>query len=86
MPTAEMRRALMAYGSDRPFHILTVPCGLPRDVRDFTRSIAASQIRYTGLDLDPAVVLAAKEFMSGAGNRMRLRLRRRPRGRNVATE
>jgi len=64
--TSEMRRALKVNG-DRPFRILTVPCGLPRDVRDLTRSVASSRIQYIGLDLDPAVLVAAKDFMSGVG-------------------
>ena len=64
--TSEMSRALETHGT-QPFRILTVPCGLPRDVRDLTRSAATARIHYTGLDLDPAVLVAAREFMSGAG-------------------
>src|SRR4051794_22622515 len=39
---------------DEPFHLLTVPCGLPRDVRDFVsgvqrrRPAALQRIEYTG--------------------------------------
>src|SRR5436190_22154937 len=36
--TVEMHRAFAAHrasGNDEPFRILSVPCGLPRDVRDF---------------------------------------------------
>lgn len=55
-----------------PFRVLTVPCGLPRDVRDFVARIAAEdpatakQISYTGMDLDPAVIEAAQEFLKGS--------------------
>jgi hypothetical protein len=67
----EMYRAFK-HGKDEPFRILTVPCGIPRDVRDFAEKIATdsterlSQIEYTGMDLDSVVCEAAADFLSGS--------------------
>jgi SAM-dependent methyltransferase len=68
-----MRRAFRAHlaapGAE-PFRVLTVPCGLPREVRDFVNAEASAnpsalaRIEYTGLDLDPAVVDAARHFLA----------------------
>ena len=69
---AALRRAFAAHvasGEPAPFRILTVPCGLPRDVRDFAEEIAREQpallprIAYAGLDLDPRVIDAARVFL-----------------------
>jgi SAM-dependent methyltransferase len=55
-----------------PFRVLTVPCGLPRDVRDFASRVAANDpaaaamIAYTGMDLDPEVIGAARAFLAGS--------------------
>jgi hypothetical protein len=55
-----------------PFRILTVPCGIPRDVRDFAVHIAAEEptavtkIEYTGIDLDPEVIGAARSFLANS--------------------
>ena len=68
------RRAFDAHcaaKNSQPFRILTVPCGLPRDVRDFATGVAADaptalrQISYTGIDLDPKVIDAARAFLFG---------------------
>ncbi len=62
----------VGLGNTEPFHILTVPCGLPRDVRDFslqpgtTNPSAQTQIQYTGIDLDPEVIEAARGFLAGS--------------------
>jgi SAM-dependent methyltransferase len=64
--TEEMKLAFGALALPRPFRILTVPCGIPRDVCDFASSVDADRIEYTGLDIDPAVVCAAREFLSGS--------------------
>jgi len=70
-----MERAFDAHraaGRPSPFRVLTVPCGLPRDVRDFADQLAAEDpdlprlIEYEGLDLDPAVVAAANAFLAGS--------------------
>lgn len=64
--------AHVALGNMEPFRILTVPCGLPRDVRDFaiqpgtTNPPDQTQIQYTGIDLDPEVIEAAREFLAGS--------------------
>ena len=72
----EMHRAFKAHlatGDPKPFRILTVPCGIPRDVRDFAAQLAAqspellSLVEYAGMDLDPEVVSAAKTFLDGSG-------------------
>jgi Putative methyltransferase len=71
----EMQRVFKAHLSARrstPFRILTVPCGIPRDVRNFAGQLAAqnpellSQVEYVGMDLDPEVVSAAKAFLDGS--------------------
>jgi SAM-dependent methyltransferase len=64
--TEEMKLAFGARALPHPFRILTVPCGIPRDVCDFASSVDADRIDYTGLDIDPAVVCAAREFLSGS--------------------
>jgi SAM-dependent methyltransferase len=49
--------------------ILTVPCGMPRDVAEMIQRIQiespsrAAAIRYTGFDLDPAVLADAKKSL-----------------------
>lgn len=54
------------------FRVLTVPCGLPRDVRDFADSVndthacGGTQIEYTGIDLDPEVIIEARCFLNGS--------------------
>jgi hypothetical protein len=54
------------------FRVLTVPCGLPRDVRDFAAHLAVknpralARIEYTGIDLDPEVIDAARTFLAGS--------------------
>jgi SAM-dependent methyltransferase len=62
--TEEMKLAFGAHALPRPFRILTVPCGIPRDVCDFASSVDGDRIDYTGLDIDPAVVCTAREFLS----------------------
>ena len=68
-----MERAFDAHlASDQtaPFRLLTVPCGIPRDVRDFAAQIAVedraqlSRIEYDGVDLDPVVVETAAAFLA----------------------
>jgi len=71
--TAAMRQAYRehcASGTAEPFRLLTVPCGLPRDVADFVDSIGSGDakappcIEYTGLDLDPMVLAAARDYLA----------------------
>jgi len=55
-----------------PFRVLTIPCGLPRDVRDFADRLAGedpdlvSHIDYTGMDIDPGVVEEAARFLANS--------------------
>ena len=62
----------LASGEAAPFRLLTIPCGLPRDVRDFAEAVAkrnpalCHRIQYTGVDLDPNVVAGAGEFLAGS--------------------
>lgn len=71
--TSAMHDALRAHessGSAEPFRLLTVPCGLPRDAADFADSIQRDPSRspvhfeYTGMDIDPAVLAAARDFLA----------------------
>jgi SAM-dependent methyltransferase len=68
-----MLQAFAAHRATQPsehFRILTVPCGLPRDVRDFSTLIAQedpaapARIAYAGIDLDPEVIEAARAFLA----------------------
>lgn len=60
--TSQMRRTFEAAGCQRIFKLLTVPCGIPRDVQALVGN-SAIEIRYTGMDIDPAVLIAAREFL-----------------------
>lgn len=73
-----MRRSFdlhVASGDAGPFRILTVPCGLPRDVRDFAAELATqnpsalARLEYRGMDLDPKVLAAAQVFLEGSAIR-----------------
>jgi SAM-dependent methyltransferase len=65
-----MQRAFAARAAahpGEPFRLLTVPCGIPRDVGDFVRTLAPEQrapIEYTACDLDPEVIAAARDHLS----------------------
>lgn len=45
--------------------VLAVPCGIPRDVSDLVQSCPqfVGRLHYTGMDLDPQVVAAAREHL-----------------------
>jgi SAM-dependent methyltransferase len=62
--TEEMKLAFETHAQSSPLRILTVPCGIPREVRDVASLVAPDRIDYTGLDIDPAVVRAARDFLS----------------------
>jgi SAM-dependent methyltransferase len=62
----EMRLALTATRSSRPFRILTVPCGIPRDVYQLAQASGSERIEYRGMDIDPVVIEAAREFLAGS--------------------
>jgi len=64
--TAEMERAWQRRTKARPFRVLTVPCGLPREVRDFVTPPERESIQFTGLDIDPQVIRAAQHFLEGS--------------------
>jgi SAM-dependent methyltransferase len=71
--TLEMRRAFdrhVATGDRRAFRMLTVPCGIPRDVRDFLRSLPPGHppIEFTGIDLDPSALEEARRHLQGVEN------------------
>ncbi|MDB6079725.1 MAG: hypothetical protein JWO82_3472 [Akkermansiaceae bacterium] len=61
----ELERELK--GRSGPLRMLALPCGIPRDVSElaFRDPAAARRIEYTGMDLDPEVVLAAREHLAG---------------------
>lgn len=62
-----MSEAFARHPVGTPFRVLTVPCGLPRDVRDFAADSRPANLEYTGLDIDPSALTAARELMnSGA--------------------
>ena len=50
------------------FRVLTVPCGIPRDVGEFIETVADSSptrsLEYYGMDLDPVVLKAAAEHLT----------------------
>jgi SAM-dependent methyltransferase len=50
----------------KPFRILTVPCGIPRDVADFVSLLPTEQrslVEYTACDIDPEVIAAARRHL-----------------------
>ncbi len=65
-----MHRAFAAHQEHHPgrkFRLLTVPCGIPRDVRDFVSSLPPEQralVQYTACDIDPEVITAARTFLA----------------------
>lgn len=64
--TAELEAAWHRRRDARPFRVLTVPCGLPREVRDFAARPGREAVLYTGLDIDPEVIAAAQHFLEGS--------------------
>ena len=71
----EMHRACQRFFSDgrtTPFSLLTVPCGIPRDVCDFAERLKSEHpellrlVEYCGMDLDPTVCAAAESFLAGS--------------------
>ncbi|HSI12140.1 MAG TPA: class I SAM-dependent methyltransferase family protein, partial [Chthoniobacter sp.] len=74
----EMHRACQRFFADErttPFRLLTVPCGIPRDVFDFAERLKAEhperlrRVEYSGMDLDPTVCAAAGNFLAGSALR-----------------
>lgn len=56
-----------------PIRILGVPCGIPRDVIELARDLAAhdptllKRIEYHGLDIDPDVLVTARDLTRACG-------------------
>jgi len=66
---AEMISAFRNDGrNSEVFRVLTVPCGIPRDVADFIETIVPTtsgrSVEYYGMDLDPAVLKAAADHLN----------------------
>ena len=65
-----MHRVFAAHQESHPgqrFRLLTVPCGIPRDVMDFVSSLSPEQravVDYTGCDIDPGAIAAASSFLA----------------------
>ena len=63
---------LSAFRNDRlgsaAFRVLSIPCGIPRDVADFIETVVATScgrsVEYYGMDLDPAALKAAAEHLT----------------------
>jgi hypothetical protein len=55
-----------------PVRVLTVPCGIPRDVVEMARALArespglVEQVEYAGMDIDPAALDIAERFAHGS--------------------
>ncbi len=68
-------RVIRARGGQGPVRVLTVPCGIPRDVVEAADLVSRDapalldRIEYVGMDLDPAALRIAREF--AAGSRLR---------------
>lgn len=62
---SEILRALESR--DGPLRLLAIPCGIPRDVSEIAANhpSQAARIHYTGMDLDPAVLAAAADHLTG---------------------
>lgn len=62
----EFFAAHQAANPGAPFRLLTVPCGIPRDVRDFVSLLPPEQrglVKYTACDIDPEVITAARRHL-----------------------
>jgi SAM-dependent methyltransferase len=61
--------ALVRSRAGRPVRILTVPCGIPRDVVDMAGQLACdapaslAAVSYIGMDIDPEALRVAAEFV-----------------------
>jgi hypothetical protein len=69
----EMRRALESFPTEvNPLRILSVPCGLPRDLVDLAAGLEKERhdllrrIEYHGLDVDEDLLELARQFSAGA--------------------
>ena len=67
---AAVRTALEgAPRGTEPLRILAVPCGIPRDIAELATDLRSrdparlSRLQYYGMDIDPAVLAAARAFM-----------------------
>ncbi len=54
---------------NKPFHLLGLPCGLPRDIVEFAHELerVPTNLHYIGMDLDAEVLSAAQRFCESAG-------------------
>ena len=67
-----MRTSVRARAGTGPVRILTVPCGIPRDVvemadqlvRDAPATLA--DVSYVGMDIDPEALRVAEQFVDGS--------------------
>ena len=66
-----MAAAVRACPAGSPIRVLTVPCGIPRDVMDMGDVIAREspalldRVEYVGMDIDPEALRVAAAFASG---------------------
>lgn len=73
---AHVCRRHFEEGMGSAFRILTVPCGIPRDVFDFAERIneerpgLLERIEYHGMDLDPQVCGDAESFLAACALRV----------------
>jgi len=53
------------HSREDSLHLLAIPCGIPRDLSEVVAALpkAAQRIRYTGMDLDPEVLAAARRHL-----------------------
>ena len=65
-----MHAAVCAWPAAAPVRVLTVPCGIPRDVVEMAATIErddpARRIHYVGMDIDPQALRAARAFVAGS--------------------
>ncbi|MGB2715935.1 MAG: class I SAM-dependent methyltransferase [Vicinamibacterales bacterium] len=63
---------IRARAPEGPVRVLTVPCGIPRDIVEavdiLTREapILLDRVEYVGMDIDPAALGVAQEFAAGS--------------------
>lgn len=71
----EVERRVLALGAEkgRPISILSVPCGIPRDLAEAAAALRArgelrdDAVRFAGLDLDPDALATGRELLRGLG-------------------
>lgn len=70
---AALRSALENFPNEPTLSVLSVPCGLPRDLTELASTLRRedpallARVRYHGMDIDPELLELARAFTNGCG-------------------